>query len=234
MTNNALGYLTPPDLAALLRSWSLDVFARFNCHQIGTIESFDPATQTATVQMAIQRAVYNQAPKVTGGLQTTPQILTAPLLVKCPVYVATGGDSRLTLPIASGDTCLVLFNDRDIDTWFASGNIAPPTTRRMHSLSDGLVLVGFRHSANPVPNYSTTAAELITGQSKVSVSAGGAKVELDNKVKISNGTGDLKTALDTLVTALTSWVDTRGDSPNPATIAALNNAKTAIGQVLKS
>ena len=46
--------------------------------------------------------------------------------------------------IRPGDACLVIFADIDIDSWFATGEVAEPRSGRKHSLSDGFAFVGFR------------------------------------------------------------------------------------------
>ncbi len=62
--------------------------------------------------------------------------------------------------------------------------------------------------------------------------ADGARVGLTNKVAIANATTDLKTALDTLFTALTGWVNTGGTTPNAATVTAITAAKTLVDSLL--
>lgn len=240
MINDFLQSLPNPDTSAMLRAWGDDLMARFNCHMVGQIVAFDASDGTATVQPQIMRVVTNQIPATTGGLNTTLQTVTPPLLVKCPVFFATGGTAVLTLPVAPGDPCLVLFNDRDLDAWFDTGALAPPTTRRMHSISDGLVLVGFRPKTGAIPSFSTTAAELRNGTARVSIApaeavltSGTATIDLDSKVGVSNASTSLKTALGQLFTALRAWTDTRGDTPNPATVTALNNAESTLNSLLK-
>jgi hypothetical protein len=186
-----------------------------NCHEVGQIVSFDAAKQSATVKIMVLRVLGSQN-------------VEYPLLTDCPVFVLTGGDACLTMPVKAGDSCLVLFNDRDLDNWFTSGSNVVPNTARAHDLSDGLVLVGFRNLANVISEYSTSDAVLRNKRAKVG--AGG-----DEHIIVENQTGSLKTGLDNLVTgldalctALTGWVDTHGDSPNPATIAAITAAKALI------
>ena len=207
-------FVAPQDLPDLLRDSRRIAAYDLNCHQLGSIISFDSATGKAVVQLATLRQQ--------GDIQ-----VPYPLLSDCPVFVLFGGGANLTMPIAAGDPCLVLFSDRDIDNWFVSGGVSPANTQRCHDLSDGLVLVGFRPLASPLsPSPSTTDAELRNGGAKVGVGPEG-------KIALSNGTGSLLTALTDLVTALTGWIDTRGDTPNPATVTALNAAKTKITNILK-
>ena len=234
----------PPNLRSLLDAFKQEVFFDLNCHAVGTITAFNATLQTASVQISIPRVVGGRL--TPGPLPTDPprwvggKVVPYPLLTDCPVFVPSGGGAALTFPIAAGDPCLVLFNDRDIDNWFTTGNSTPPNSARMHSLSDGLVLVGVRSKANPLANYSTTDAQLRCGGGAVGVGP-------NSKVDIHSSAGSLLdalngtiTSLDALCSALVAWVDTRGDTPNPATIAAINAVKSdfdankvAIDDVLK-
>ena len=53
-------------------------------------------------------------------------------------------------PAVTGDACLVVFSDVDIDRWFETGEASAPNSPRRHSLSDGFAFVGFRIPASPV------------------------------------------------------------------------------------
>ena len=79
--------------------------------EVGQIVSFNPTTQTASVQIMVKARILDQ-------------IRSYPVLTDCPVFSVSGGAGCLTMPVAAGDPCLVLFNDRDMDGWFATGDIA--------------------------------------------------------------------------------------------------------------
>ena len=65
----------------------------------GEIVSFDPDTQTASVQLCIEREV----------VETSSPITQLDLV---PVMIQGGGGFNFTFPIAAGDACLVLFLER--------------------------------------------------------------------------------------------------------------------------
>lgn len=171
---NPNGPIESPDLRAVLNAHRDEVFAGINCHQLGTIISFDAAKQTATVSLNSRRVVFDRAQTENGALQQQPRVVDYPLLTDVPVFVTSGGTARLTLPIVAGDTCLVLFNDRDIDAWWASGQVVAPNSPRMHSLSDGLALVGFRSLANALDDYEADNAVLRLGDSVIRIKPDGA------------------------------------------------------------
>lgn len=153
-----------PDLNALLLQLRQEIFFSLNCHQVGRIVRFNAQSQTAEIQLSVLRVV---------GERT----ITYPVLVDCPVFVHSGGDSCITIPIEPGDSCLVLFNDRNIDSWFSTGNEVAPNTRRAHDLSDGMALVGFRNLANRVSGYSMDSVDIRAGSKRVSISNSGASLK---------------------------------------------------------
>jgi hypothetical protein len=197
------------DLLDLVKT---DVMRSLNCHSIGTIQEFNSAEQTAKVSINYKKVVYDRA--------DTPTLLDYPVLVDCPVIILSGGDGVITFPIKVGDTCLVLFNDRDIDNWFSSGQVMGPASPRLHSFADGIVLVGVRSLKTPVADYD--AARVVIGKDTT-------KVKLGDKVRIENASSDLLTALTQLITTLdTFFTATSGASIEPTLAPAASAAKTAV------
>lgn len=168
---NSLQYANEQSLASLLQLAQLDTLNTINCHQVGEIISFDPSNQTAEVQIKMLRPYNGELKKY-------------PVLLDCPCIVLSGGEGRLTFPIKAGDSCLVLFNDKDLDNWFASGNATQPRTPRMHNFSDAIALVGLRNKQNKITDYLADGTELKYGSSTI-------KLE-NNKVTITNGTSQVE------------------------------------------
>jgi hypothetical protein len=127
--------LMPPDLNNLLSDdFKNNIFASINCCEIGKIESVNYDEQTVSIQIQVKR-------------RTPDGIISYPVLGDCPFFVLQGGGAYIDMPISKGDYCIVLFNDRNIDTWWSTANVAEPPTKRKHSLSDGIAIVGI----NPKP-----------------------------------------------------------------------------------
>lgn len=198
MSTAAYSSFPIPDLRTVLNQLKREIATTFNCHQLGTIQSFDATKQTAEVSLNVLRMVPNldvQPPQY--------KAVNYPLLVDVPVFINSGGTGYLTFPIQPGDTCLVLFNDRDIDNWFATGNTAEPNTQRTHDLSDGLALVGFRSLANALDDFDTDNAVFAYQNGKILVA---------NKVQLLNAVTNMTTVLDKLHTALTTLNGKTGPS----------------------
>lgn len=118
----------------------------------GIIESYDAGAQAVAIQPGIKATLRAED----GALST----VTLPLLVDCPVQFPSGGNSTLTFPVARGDECLVVFADGAIDAWWQSGGVGEKVSVRMHDLSDGFALLGFRSKPRVLANVSTTSAQL--------------------------------------------------------------------------
>lgn len=129
-----------PSLNDTLDNFKVELFRDFHVMKIGEIQSYDKATASATVKIKIKEWTDFDGNKSTAY----------PVLADVPVLVLQGGGSWIEFPIAKGDPCLVFFSDRDIDTWWTSGNETTPNSLRKHDLSDCIAIVGVNPRANPL------------------------------------------------------------------------------------
>lgn len=221
---------TDPTLADLLNLFRKQLMLDFNCHHVGTIQSFDPAKQTCRATINYKKTFFQQNPKT----KTYDAVLVDyPILIDCPVIVLGGGSSALTFPIAQGDECLLLFNDRDIDNWFQSGQTGPVATPRLHSFSDGIALVGLRSAVKVLQNYDSSRAVLRNGNALVGVGASLVKIA-NNQYTLNGLLQELITEVKTLVTATAAITVTgvqtgggvSGVPANAATITAISSQLT--------
>lgn len=139
----------PPELDDLLAESRNALLANMNCVQIGQIKKIND-DQTAEIQIQFLRKIQN------GGGETRAY----PLLVDCLYFVLNGGGAYVDMPINPGDYCIVLFNDRNIDDWWDTANVAVPADTRKHSISDGMALVGINPRAKALP-FDGSALRLI-------------------------------------------------------------------------
>lgn len=204
----------PSDLRQAMSLFTREISAGIACVQVATVVNFyagPPATADVQLNMA----------QVT-GFDANQNPISQPYAVfqSVPVFFSGGGGANMTFPVKPGDGCLLLFVDRDLTSWYLSGQQGlPPASNRLHDLSDAIALVGLTSAVDGIPDVSLTDTHI-----------GG--VTFAGKVKIYNSTGSLVTALNALCTALTGWIDTHGDTPTPVTIANINAAKTEIDAVL--
>lgn len=226
MSKNLNKIFNTPQLPDVLASLKRQILLDFNCCHLATIQSFDGSAKTCTATINYKKTFMQR--KDDGKYE--PVLIDYPILVDVPVWNPRGGAAYLNMPIVKGDQALILFNDRDIDNWFAgklNGDVATP---RLHSISDGIALVGLLNASTPDEEYDATRAALGNGSTRVAVSA--------TKVLIENETTTLNNLLGTLIDTINAITTTNCvvGAPvalSPASIAALNSVKTQIAGLLE-
>ena len=54
--------------------------------------------------------------------------------------------------IKKGDECVLLFSDRELESWFVTGEVSPVAYPRMHDLTDAIAIFGIRSLPNVISN----------------------------------------------------------------------------------
>lgn len=227
------------DMQTFCNEFKKNIMFSLNCHHIGTIQEFDSTNQTATVTINYQRVLLNQS-----GGNYVNTLVPYPLITRCPVIILSGSGNTLTFPISQGDTCLLLFNDRDFDNWFNGLENGGVGTSRAHAFTDAIALVGLSNLNGSIQNYDAQRAVISTPQgTKVGVN-------LNNKATILNTSTTLGTQLNTLITQVNNLLNAvetintavgglLGGTPpvTPTTLTAIGTAlsstSTAIGTLLE-
>lgn len=150
----------------------------------GEIVNFDATTQTASVQLCIQREVVDSTDTIT-------QLDEVPVMIQC------GGGFSVTFPLTAGDPCLILFIERGLDNWYLDGGCQAPETRRHHHYSDAICLPGLRPAPSALANYDATNLTIRTddGQTQLCITPNG-------EFALTNGTEELLTIVRDLIQAL--------------------------------
>jgi len=123
----------------------------------GEIVEFDPVTQFATVRVAIEQYF-----KWLGKEEEEYTKVPKPLIYDVPVQFPFGGGYSITMPVKSGDSCLVIFAQRGIDHWLYDGlmeagkldNRPSPQHLRYYNHTDALCIVGFNPETKPVTDFN--------------------------------------------------------------------------------
>lgn len=160
-----------PDLSVLLDAIRSQIKKEINCAKIGIIQSFDAEKQEVAVKIAFQQVTSIKP-------DNTKTLAEYPLLLRVPVFFPSGGGYTLTFPIAAGDECLVVFNDRQIDNWLVNGAGSPPSMGRIHDISDGIAFVGIRSNPRALASVSTNAVELRADDNSSKISMGGGQLNI--------------------------------------------------------
>jgi hypothetical protein len=164
-----------------------------------------------------------------------------PQLTNRPVFTVQGGGIGAVMPVTVGDECMVVFADRAIDAWYANGAAVPLPSRRMHNITDGIVLVGINSQQSPL----LTPLEANEGGICETKNAMGAAVVINSEThlaSIRNGTENLATILGLLMTTLLALnaalasmtTGTIASGTTQTTIAALTATLTTVQTSLEA
>ncbi|MFW5880814.1 MAG: Gp138 family membrane-puncturing spike protein [Spirochaetota bacterium] len=114
-------------MRAAIRSGSLHLHVALPAR----IERYDHKQQRAQVLPLIQREDIE-----------TGEVTDRPIISDVPVVWPRAGGASLTMPVKKGDTVLLVFSDRALDTWLDEGKREPPPSRRAHAYSDAIAIPG--------------------------------------------------------------------------------------------
>jgi hypothetical protein len=120
----------------------------------GRIESYDAAAQVADVTPLIRRAV----PRADGGTLAEPM----PTIRAVPVVWPRAGDWFLHMPLAPGDTVLLVCCERDLARWRQTGELSDPVDRRAHHLAHAVAIPGVYPRTEPLND--TPIDKLVIGK----------------------------------------------------------------------
>ena len=154
MSNPAL---IDPDLTYAMSIFGNSIQYDLNCHRVGKIVKFNPDDLTCDVELLELKPTQSRLDKYA-------------LIQGLPLLVSGGIDTNLTFGDVTGAECLVHFNDRDIDSWFDTGESYMPNSKRMHDFSDGFVSLR-PHNKNAVIDYEIDGTVLNKGQNKIKITS---------------------------------------------------------------
>ncbi len=113
-----------PNLLQLLKSATNKNAAELNCTKIGIIQEFYPESLTVKVLIA-HKKLMGLNPDGSQILKDYPPIYAK--VCYCNPFVS--------YPIKQGDECVLLFSDRELESWFINGDVNPQNYPRMHNLT---------------------------------------------------------------------------------------------------
>jgi len=156
------------------------------------VVGYDQTTNSVAVKPLIEDS------RIANGSRTT---LALPVINEVPVAFPNGGGYRITFPIQVGDVGWLMFADRSLDAWLATGREVDPVDDRDHDLNDAVFYPGTRPYGNAL-NAPTDCMSIgaddgpvieIDG-SEIRVGGAGAvslvtKAEFDAHVHATAGTG---------------------------------------------
>ena len=140
---------TKTSLFNLLNTLRENINCNMNCVKVATVEEFYPDNLTVSCRVANKRLI---------GLQDDGnQQLRDYALIFAKVHFFGWGNIGATYPIKKGMEGVLLFNDRELETWFLTGKGGNLAYNRCHDLSDAIFICGV-HS---LPNMINIVADCL-------------------------------------------------------------------------
>ena len=129
------------DLLTILKLFEEKIsFNTLNCVRVGIVDEYNPDTRIARISIANKMLIGQNA----DGSQVTQNY--APIYAK--VWFFGWGDVGMTHPIEKGQEGILLFADRELESWYINGGINPLGEIRAHSLSDSIFITGLTSAPN--------------------------------------------------------------------------------------
>lgn len=152
----------------------------------GIVQKYDRDTRIAEVKPALNR-------KFQDG------VIEHPSIPNVPVVMPSGGTARLRLPVAVGDTGMLLFAQRSLDIWLHKGGVVDPQDQRKFDLSDAIFVPGLAPFSADVPDDSGSddSLALVNDEGFFELTSSG-------KFKIKRGTTELLSELSTSLSQINS------------------------------
>ena len=183
--------------ANIARALQQKIFSTLRVSMPGIIEEYDYKTRKCSVKIDMQE-LYEDGSE-----------LDYPVITNVPVMLSCSGGASMIMPIRRGDSCLILFADRNIDSWLLGVSGRAPKTMRMHSINDAVVLMGLMPfktlsaaknnddllisyedseiTLKPEGNIEVTSAKKITVKTEdIQIECANANIKASNKINIES------------------------------------------------
>lgn len=195
-------YSLPADLTQTLQASGSKTATQINCMRIATVIEFYPENLTAQVKL-VDKKLVGLNPDGSQILQEYPPIYAK--VCYCNPFC--------TFPLTQGMECILLFNDRELETWFINGGSNIQAYPRMHDLTDAVAIFGIR-SLPMMINILTDCLHLFYENSSLQLK----EAETDLNSTTINLTGDTININGNLIIngqAYTAHTHSNGNEGNP-------------------
>ena len=129
-------------LFSALEALKNNINYNLNCIKVATVDTFFPENLTVSCRISNKRLIKL---KDDGN-----QVLQDYPLIYAKVHYIGWGDVGITYPIESGMEGFLLFNDREMETWFLTGQSGNLAYDRCHDLSDAIFICGLHSMPNMI------------------------------------------------------------------------------------
>ena len=139
------------------------------------VESYDKATGMCSVKIDLKR-------KFRGG-----QVIEVPIIPNVPVLQLRGaqGNAIFHIPVEKGDTGMVIFSERSLDSWLVKGGTLDPEDSRKFDYTDATFYPGLYPRNKKISSVSNDLANNVA----VAFGSHGLRVTKNGKIAIKGALG---------------------------------------------
>lgn len=138
------------------------------------------STQTITVRPSINR------------LDSDGAISVCPIIYNVPVVLPSAGGGILSFPVQVGDTVMVQFSMRNIESWLeGTGEAVSAPTRRLHDETDGIAVVGLTPKSKNLQPSPEDVELKFKGNKIILRKNGDVEIETASKFAVRNQSEEL-------------------------------------------
>lgn len=161
--------INKPTLNSVIKFANSSLAEDLNCMKIGIVDSvYDD--MTVSVKLANKKTIKT---KHNGTQEVREYALIRAKVCYCTPFA--------TWDIKKGDECVLLFSDKEIESWFITGEVQPIAYPRQHDLTDAVAIFGIRSLPKVI--------EVING---LHLFYGGSDLKLENnKITLTSTTFDV-------------------------------------------
>lgn len=211
-----------PTLTSTLSNALQKLALALMCVRVGIVQEFFPDDLTADV------LIVN---KITTGLnQDGSQVVKDWGKIRAKVCYCSPYD---TFPINTGDECVLLFSDRELESWFINGTSSPIAHSRMHDETDCIAIFGIRSLPNMI-QILLDGRHIFYGNSDIQLKendifSNTQNLKLNAETSIQINTTNFE--LNSNISGITSDLNITGNTIQTGTITAdgLNDTTAASG-----
>jgi hypothetical protein len=181
-----------------------------------TVTAVCPNRQTVDVQIAINQPLFTDL----GDVVTE----TAPSISDVPLGIMRGGGFFVWLPVAVGDSVLLVFSDLSTDTWRSGeGQPQPPGFMGVHTADSPFAIPMIQYDSKFFSDPNNAPTKVIIGHdgSAAQIRLSATDIELGNAV---TGSIALSQKIDLFIQTVMGWIPVADDGG-----AALKTALTTAG-----
>jgi hypothetical protein len=120
------------DIETLIKRISQDISSVLRVSMPARVVNYDYKSQKVDVKLDLKE-LYSDGREV-----------DYPIVSGVPVIFPISGGASITMPIVTGDSCFVIFADRDLTNWLLGAKSGRLDSRRTHDINDAVAIMGLR------------------------------------------------------------------------------------------